>query len=68
MVYLLCFSGLNELVPENLLSVFDEYELEVSPPWCQSRNQLLGKKKKKSPKTLGTRLPGSLQFLLDWGS
>ena len=30
MVYFICFSGLNEFVPENLLSVFDEYELEVT--------------------------------------
>jgi len=30
MVFLLCFPGLNELVPDNLLSVFDEYELEVT--------------------------------------
>lgn len=26
---LLCFLGLNELVPENLLAIFDENELEV---------------------------------------
>lgn len=26
----LCFAGLNEMVPDSLLSVFDEYELEVS--------------------------------------
>ena len=28
--YITFFSGLNEFVPENLLSVFDEYELEVT--------------------------------------
>lgn len=28
----LLFLGLNELVPENLLAIFDENELEVSLP------------------------------------